>query len=87
MKLEETKTLLELDLVSNFNLTLEQQQRLKKLLENYRRVFVPKERNSRQNSRVKHYIDIRTHPSIKKKLQRTGPYEEKVIKREIDGML
>ena len=35
----------------------------------------------------KYYIDIETYPLIKKKLQRTEPYKEEMIKKEIEGML
>ena len=50
-------------------------------------MFAPKERNSGQNSRVKHYIDTGMNSPIKKKLQRTGPFKEEVIKQEVEGML
>jgi hypothetical protein len=75
------------DLTTNSNLTMEQQQKLRELLLKYGRLFASKERNLGQSSKVKHYIDTRAHAPIKNKLRRTGPYEEEVIRTEVSGML
>jgi hypothetical protein len=79
--------LIEVNLVTNSNLTEEQQQQIKDLLLKYYRLFALKERNSGQNSKVQHHIETGTHQSIQKKLKRTSFYEKKVIKTEVDGML
>jgi hypothetical protein len=75
------------DLVTNSNLTEEQQQQVKDLLLKYWRLFAPKERNFSQNSKVQHYIETGIHQFIQKKLRITDFYEEKVIKTEVDEML
>jgi hypothetical protein len=40
-----------------------------------------------QSSKVKHHIDTEIHVSIRNKLKKTEPYEEKVIRIEVESML
>jgi hypothetical protein len=51
-KQEEKENPIEVDLISNSNLTEEQQQQVKDLLLKYWRLFAPKGRNLGQNSRI-----------------------------------
>jgi hypothetical protein len=81
------KKQINVDLTTNFDLTIEQQQKFRELLLKYRRLFVLKGRNLDQSSKVKHYIDTKAHISIRNKLRRTELYEEKIIRTEVSSML
>ena len=53
----------------------------------HKKIFAPKGRNPGQSSKVKHSIDTEIHFPINKKLRRTEAQEEKVIRKEVEGMM